>query len=113
MYLSNPIKFNYRRNLFALYLIKVAKWMNLVMPVIVLFYKSNGMSMREVFQLQAVYSLTLMFFEIPTGYFADKAGRKTSILLGSLLGVTGYLIYSSSFGFWNLAVAEVALGIGQ
>ncbi len=87
--------------------------MNLVMPVIVLFYKSNGMSMREVFQLQAVYSLTLMFFEIPTGYFADKAGRKTSILLGSLLGVTGYLIYSSSFGFWNLAVAEVALGIGQ
>jgi MFS family permease len=107
------MQFSVKRNLFALYLIKVAKWMNLVMPVIVLFYKSNGMSMREIFQLQAVYSLTLMFFEIPTGYFADKAGRKTSILMGAFLGVAGYLIYSSSFGFWNFVIAEVALGIGQ
>lgn len=105
--------FSVKRNIFALYLIKVAKWMNLVMPIIVLFYQSNGMSMREIFQLQAVYSLTLMFFEVPTGYFADRAGRKTSILLGSFMGVAGYLIYSSSFGFWNFVVAEVALGIGQ
>lgn len=105
--------FSVKRNLLALYLIKVAKWMNLVMPIIVLFYKSNGMSMKEIFQLQAVYSVTLMFFEIPTGYFADKAGRKTSILLGSFMGVAGYLIYSSSIGFWNFVIAEVALGIGQ
>ncbi|HNX42973.1 MAG TPA: MFS transporter [Bacteroidales bacterium] len=107
------MQFPYRRNLFALYIIKVAKWMNLVMPVIVLFYKSNGMGMAEIFQLQAVYSLTLMFFEIPTGYFADKAGRKTSMICGSFLGVAGYLIYSTSFGFWNFVMAEVALGLGQ
>lgn len=83
------------------------------MPVIVLFYKSNGMGMGEIFQLQAVYSLTLMFFEIPTGYFADKAGRKTSMICGSFLGVAGYLIYSASSGFWYFALAEVALGVGQ
>jgi MFS family permease len=105
--------FSVKRNLFALYLIKVAKWMNLVMPVIVLFYKSNGMGMREIFQLQAVYSLTLMFFEIPTGYFADRVGRKTSILMGTFAGVAGYLVYSLSFGFWSFVIAEVALGIGQ
>ena len=87
--------------------------MNLIMPVIVLFYKSNGLTMQDIFLLQSVYSLTLMTLEIPTGYFADKAGRKTSILVGSMLGFTGYMVYSFSFGFWQFVIAEVILGVSQ
>lgn len=105
--------FSLRRNLTSLYLVKVAKWMNLVMPIIVLFYKSNGMSMQDIFTLQAVYSFTLMVLEIPTGYFADTAGRRTSILLGSVFGFGGYLIYSISSGFWQFALAETILGCGM
>ena len=87
--------------------------MNLIMPVIVLFYKSNGLTMKDIFLLQSVYSLTLMTLEIPTGYFADRSGRKTSILLGAILGFTGYLAYSLSFGFWQFVLAEVILGVSQ
>ncbi len=105
--------FSVKRNLTALYLVKIAKWMNLIMPVIVLFYKSNGLTMKDIFLLQSVYSLTLMVLEIPTGYFADRAGRKTSILFGAVLGFTGYLAYSFSFGFWQFVVAEVILGVSQ
>jgi len=105
--------FSVKRNLTALYLVKIAKWMNLIMPVIVLFYMSNGLTMQDIFLLQSVYSLTLMTLEIPTGYFADKAGRKSSILIGSILGFTGYLVYSFSFGFWQFVIAEVILGVSQ
>ncbi len=105
--------FSVKRNLTALYLVKIAKWMNLVMPVIVLFYKSNGLTMKDIFLLQSVYSLTLMTLEIPTGYFADRAGRKTSILIGAILGFAGYLAYSFSFGFWQFVIAEVILGVSQ
>ena len=105
--------FSVKRNLTALYLVKIAKWMNLIMPVIVLFYKSNGLTMKDIFMLQSVYSLTLMTLEIPTGYFADKAGRKTSILIGATLGFSGYLVYSFSFGFWQFVIAEVILGVSQ
>ena len=107
------MSFSLKRNLAALYLVKVAKWMNLVMPVIVLFYKSNGMTMQDIFTLQALYSVTLMVFEIPTGYFADIAGRRTSILTGSFFGFAGYLIYSLSSGFWPFVAAETILGIGM
>jgi len=107
------MSFSLKRNLSALYLIKVAKWMNLVMPIIVLFYKSNGMTMQDIFTLQAIYSVTLMFLEIPTGYFADHAGRRTSMLVGSVFGFAGYLIYSTSTTFWNFAFAETTLGIGM
>jgi len=105
--------FSVKRNLTALYLVKIAKWMNLVMPVIVLFYKSNGLTMKDIFLLQSIYSLTLMTLEIPTGYFADRVGRKSSILFGSMLGFTGYLVYSFSFGFWQFVIAEVILGVSQ
>lgn len=105
--------FSVKRNLTALYLVKIAKWMNLVMPVIVLFYKSNGLTMQDIFLLQSVYSFTLMTLEIPTGYFADKTSRKTSILIGSMLGFSGYLVYSFSFGFWQFVIAEVILGVSQ
>ena len=105
--------FSVKKNLAALYLIKIAKWMNLIMPVIVLFYKSNGLTMKDIFLLQSVYSLTLMILEIPTGYFADRTGRKNSILIGASLGFAGYLTYSLSFGFWQFVVAEIILGVSQ
>jgi MFS family permease len=107
------MSFNLQRNLTALYLIKIAKWMNLVMPVIVLFYQSNGMTMQDIFTLQAVYSVTLMTLEIPTGYFADFAGRRTSMIIGSLFGFLGYLVYSTSSGFWEFVAAETILGVGM
>ena len=87
--------------------------MNLIMPVIVLFYMSNKLTMKDIFLLQSIYSLTLMTLEIPTGYFADRAGRKTSILFGAVLGFTGYLAYSFSYGFWSFVLAEVLLGVSQ
>jgi len=106
-------EFPVARNLASLHVIKIAKWLNLVMPIVVLFYRANDMTMQDIFLLKAIYSFTLMFFEIPTGYFADLAGRKTSILAGSFLGTTGYLIYSTSSGFYEFIVAEVALGISM
>lgn len=105
--------FSIQKNITALYIIKIAKWMNFVMPVIVLFYNSNDMTMQDIFTLKAIYSFTLMFFEIPTGYFADVIGRRTSILLGTVLGVAGFLIYSFSFGFFQFVLAEIALGISM
>jgi len=87
--------------------------MNLIMPVIVLFYMSNRHTMKDLFLLQSIYSLTLITLEIPTGYFADRAGRKTSILFDAILGFLGYMVYSISFGFWQFVEAEVILGVSQ
>jgi MFS family permease len=106
------MEFSFNRNLIALIFIKIAKWLNLVMPIIVLFYTANGLSMQEIFILQSVYSFTIMALEIPTGYLADLIGRKKSILAGCILGFAGYLTYSLSSGFWEFAVAETILGLG-
>ncbi|HBL75339.1 MAG TPA: MFS transporter [Prolixibacteraceae bacterium] len=99
-------------NILYLYLIKISKWFNLVMPVVVLFYQENGMNMQQIFMLKSVYSLGIVVMEIPSGYLADVWGRKKTLLMGAVLGATGFALYSFSYGFWAFAVAELVLGIG-
>lgn len=102
-----------RSNIVSLYLIKFSKWFNLVMPVIVLFYQDNGLSMQDIFLLKSIYSVAIVFMEIPSGYMADVWGRKKTLLLGGILGATGFAMYSFSYGFWAFAAAEIILGIGH
>lgn len=101
------------KNIIRLYLVKISKWFNLVMPIIVLFYQDNEMGMQEIFVLKAIYSVAVVFMEIPSGYMADVWGRKKTLLLGSILGTLGFLMYSFSYGFWAFVVAEIILGIGH
>ncbi len=100
------------KNIYRLYLIKISKWFNLVMPVVVLFYQQNGMGMHEVFMLKSIYSLAMVAMEIPSGWMADVWGRKKTLVLGSFLGSGGILLYCFSYGFWAFAAAEIILGIG-
>lgn len=101
-----------RKNLISLYVIKFAKWFNLVMPVVVLFYQDNGLNMQQVFWLKSIYSIAMVTMEIPSGYMADVWGRKKTLILGSILGTLGMAIYCGSYGFWTFVIAEITLGIG-
>ncbi|BDX39619.1 MFS transporter [Tenuifilaceae bacterium CYCD] len=83
------------------------------MPIVVLFYQSNGLSIKQVFILQSIYSLSIVLLEIPSGYFADVLGRKNSLIAGAILGFAGYSIYSISAGFIGFMIAEIILGFGQ
>lgn len=100
-------------NVIRLYIIKVAKWFMLYMPIVVLFYESNGLKMKDIMILQAVYSIVIVILEIPSGYLADVWGRKHTLLLGAIMGMTGFVIYGFSYGFTGFLIAEIALGIGQ
>jgi len=84
----------------------------LVMPIIVPFYMSNGLGMTQVFLLQAIYSISTVILEIPSGYFADAYGRKRSIVFGAMLGFLGNLMYCFSYEFTGFMIAEIIMGIG-
>lgn len=103
----------YNRNIYWLYVIKCAKWFMLVMPVIVLFFQENGLSMHEIFLLKAIYSVAIIALEIPSGYFADVWGRKITLIIGTILGTAGFGIYAFSYGFYGFLLAEILLGLGQ
>lgn len=104
---------NYSANIPKLYLIKISKWFMLFMPIIVLFYEDNGLSMGDVLLLKGIYSVAIVLFEIPTGYFADVWGRKNTMIIGSIFGTLGFVTYAISGSFVGFLCAELMLGIGQ
>ncbi len=85
----------------------------LYMPIVVPFYESNGLSMKDIMILQAVYSIAIVVLEVPSGYLADVIGRKKTLIIGTVFGILGFTTYSFSFGFMGFLVAEIILGIGQ
>lgn len=103
---------SYRFNIYYLYLIKLSKWLMLIMPIVALFYNENGLNDFDIFLLQAIYSVSVAIMEIPSGYMADVVGRKKTLILGSIMGTLGYLIYSVTHDFTGFLVAEITLGIG-
>ena len=100
-------------NIYKLYIIKIAKWFMLVMPVIALFYNHYGLNDFQMLVVQGTYSFSIVVFEIPSGYIADLWGRKNTLVFGTICGAVGYLIYSFTSTFWGFLIAELILGIGE
>ena len=84
----------------------------LAMPIIVIFFKENGLSLTQIMILQSVYSLTVALTEIPSGYFADFFGRKKSIIISTILSFCGYLIFSNYCSFEAFIIAEILVALG-
>ncbi len=84
----------------------------LIMPIVALYYKENGLDEYDIYLLQAIYSLSVAFMEIPSGYMADVIGRKKSLIAGAILGTLGFAIYAFSTGFYSFLAAEIILGLG-
>jgi MFS family permease len=103
---------NLPSNALQLYLIKIAKWFNLIMPIVVLFYQENGLTMSQIFILKSIYSIAMVATELPSGYLADVWGCRRTLLFGAVLGTIGIVIYSFSSDFASFAIAEVILGVG-
>lgn len=99
-------------NIRYLYLIKLSKWLMLIMPIVALFYNENGLESYDIYLLQAIYSLSVALFEVPSGYMADIIGRRTSLIFGSVLGTIGFVVLSASSTFSGFMVAEIILGLG-
>lgn len=103
---------NLAANIWKLYLVKISKWFMVHMPVVVLFFQSNGLGLRNVMLVNAIYSITVAGFEIPSGYFSDRLGRKQSILLGTILITLQYGCFSFAHSFGFLAMGAMIGGVG-
>lgn len=60
-------------------------------PIMTLFLLQRGISVGFLVVAQTIFSIAMMFGEIPTGVLADKYGHKASIRLGLLLDAFGML----------------------
>jgi MFS family permease len=77
------------------------------------FFVERGLSAAEIMGLQALFSLLVVFWQLPSGWFADRFGRAFSIKLGVPLLAVGFIAYGLSDSWWQFALCEVVLAIGN
>jgi len=102
----------WRQNIRLLYIFRGLRCFLIIMPVIIPFFQEKGLCQTQIYLLESMLAVGILFFEIPSGYVADKFGRKNSILLGSIFSCLGYSLYNFSTSFENFLVANFLLGIG-
>ncbi len=89
---------------------------SLIWGVNTLFLLGTGLTIGEVFLVNAVFTGAMAVFEIPTGVLADTRGRRASFLLSIailFLGTMGYVAaaeFDNSLGLFMLV--SVFLGLG-
>ncbi len=82
-----------------------------IVPVIVPFFASKGLSLAQIFYLQAVFATTIVLLEAPSGYFADIFGRRTALLIGSVIHGCGFFLLNFADDFFSLMLFEITLGV--
>ncbi|MGK0221109.1 MAG: MFS family permease [Limisphaerales bacterium] len=101
------------RNVYRTLLLGYFQVFLVIMPVAVPFFQGKGLSMQEVFSLQALFGLVVLLTEVPSGYLADVLGRKNTLVVGAIVAALGHSCLLFAEGFWTLAVFELLLGISH
>ncbi len=81
--------------------------LRLLSAVIVLFYLHRGLGLDTVFYMSIVWSLTALVTEVPSGYLADRMGRKRTLLLGVVLALISWIITFFAHGFWPFVLSFI------
>lgn len=79
----------------------------------VTFLMWRGLDLFQVNLVNVVFFTTMFFFEIPTGAFADRYGRKKSYVIACFLFSMGEIVYSLSYTMTGFICAEMLAGIGR
>jgi MFS family permease len=67
----------------------------------------GGLTLPQLFLLQAWFFLWIFLLEVPTGAVADKFGRKTSLICATSCLITATAIYATGTGLPRFFLAEV------
>ncbi|MCG8570574.1 MAG: MFS transporter [Spirochaetes bacterium] len=103
---------HWARNIYIIGVIRACIFSIFIIPVIALFWKKHGLTISDIFNLQAIFALSVIFFEIPTGYIGDKLGRKKTLILALGIILISWLLYGFATTFIQFVVIEISLGIG-
>ncbi len=101
------LKSKLNNNIKKLYWYKIFAGMYFSVPVMVLFWQDNGLSLTEIMVLQSIFSIFVVVLEIPTGYFADIYGRKKALILASASSLIAMAVYSLGYLFFHFLIAEI------
>lgn len=86
------------------------------LPIFFLYF-SEHLSLAQVLLLEALYYVSVVLLEVPSGYFSDAIGRHPTLLISSMAFALSYALFVIAGGVNNgafvfFAIAQVLLATG-
>lgn len=80
-------------------------------PVATLYRQSRGLSVYDIFLIESTFMVLMLVFEIPWGWFADKYGYKSTLIISNLLLFISKIVFyeANSFSLFLMEGILVAL----
>lgn len=75
-------------------------------------YMSESLPLAEVIELSAIYYLSVFLFEVPSGYFSDRVGRRWTLLLAAAALISSYSCFLVGGSFAWFAAGQFLLAAG-
>ena len=85
----------------------------LPLPLMVLLAQARGLDLFQIGGMRAVYSLTVVLLEIPTGGLADAVGRRRVASLAYAVTLASAVVFLFSFRMPMFVLYAVLSGIGR
>lgn len=83
-----------------------------LIPVVIPFFQSFGLNMEDIYILQAVFGISMVLFEIPSGYLSDVWSRKKTLILGSAFYFGSFMWLNFCTTFFDFIIYEIICAIG-
>ncbi|GHH21311.1 MFS transporter [Streptomyces lanatus] len=84
----------------------------LLYPVYALLFADTGMSLWQISSLFALWSITGVVLEVPSGAWADTVSRRRLLWIGPLLTAVGFALWVIVPSYWAFAVGFILWGAG-
>ncbi|RLF26723.1 MAG: hypothetical protein DRN14_06405 [Thermoplasmata archaeon] len=84
----------------------------MLLPVIVIIWKTAGLSFNEMLLLQGIFALFIVLTEVPSGAISDSFKRKYVLIAGNTVLSIATIIYYLGRNFLVFSIAESLFGIG-
>lgn len=101
-----------KRNPRILALAKLGAESKAINGIAVLFYLHRGLEIDQIFYLSIAWSVATLLFEIPTGYLADRFGRKRTLLFGMVISMIASVFAMFAHGFWAFCFQFMLMSFG-
>ncbi len=82
------------------------------LPIFFLYF-SSVLDVADVLLLEAVYYLGVVLVEVPSGYFSDRVGRRTTLLIAMGAWVVAGWVFVLTASFLPFVLAQLGLAIGM
>lgn len=103
----------FNSNIWKAYIFNFLTGLHFIGGVLIPFFMDwGGISFFQITILQSWFVLWVFLLELPTGTIADYFGRKTSLVMSTLVWIVGILVYTSRPDFLIFLLAEFILALG-